>query len=143
MAITHLLYRSFPKSATTQKQFEAILEKSKVSNAANGLTGILIFRNNTYLQLLEGEEVNVLNCLKKIRKDPRHHSISTVFMATSEQRIFPSWSMAHIPDKVILQPLNKLNHIVENTMNCGLPPRETLITIIKSFISSDYLGRTD
>lgn len=134
------MYRSFSKGGTTKKQLDAILEKSQAANAASGVTGLLIFRNNTYLQLLEGEEVNVLNCLKKIRKDPRHHSIATVFLAKSDQRLFPTWSMAHIPEKVIIQPLDLLNDVVENSMNCGLPPRETMLLILKSFISSDYFG---
>ena len=141
--ITHLLYRSFSKGGATKNQLAAILEKSQAANLENGLTGLLVFRNNTYLQLLEGSEDDVLNCLKRIRKDPRHHTISTVFLAKSDQRLFPTWSMAHIPEKVILRPLDKITDVVENSMNCGLPPRETMLTILKAFISPDYLALKD
>lgn len=138
--ITHLLYRSFSTATLKDKQLQLILEKSQANNAKNDVTGILLYRNNTFLQLLEGPEKQVLTCMQRIRKDPRHHTAAVIFLDSSDQRIFPNWTMGHVPEKIILKPLEKINFVMTECMNLSLPPRGVLLAIIKSFVDPEYLN---
>ena len=137
--ITHLLYRSFSQVPLTERQLQHILEKSQVNNLEQGITGLLLYRNNTFIQLLEGPEKEVLSCMQRIRKDPRHFGSSVVFLNKSDQRLFPAWSMSHIPQKKITKPLDTITSVVETTMRLDLPPRGILLSILKSFIAPEYL----
>lgn len=137
--VTHLIYRSFSETPLSERQLQLILEKSQANNSLNEITGLLLYRNNTFIQLLEGPEKQVLSCMQRIRKDTRHYGSSVIFLATSEERLFPNWSMSHIPQKKIIKPLDTITTVVENTMKLNLPPRGTLLTILKSFVAPEYL----
>ena len=136
---THLIYRSFSQVPLTERQLHHILEKSQTNNLQNEITGLLLYRNNTFIQLLEGPEKQVLSCMQRIRKDPRHFGSSVVFLTKSDERLFPSWSMSHIPQKKIIKPLDTITTVVEASMRLDLPPRGILLSILKSFISPEYL----
>lgn len=137
--ITHLIYRSFSQTPLTERQLQHILEKSQANNVQNEITGLLLYRNNTFIQLLEGPEKQVLGCMQRIRKDPRHFGSAIVFLTKSEERLFPSWSMSHIPEKKIVKPLDTITTVVESAMRLNLPPRGLVLSILKSFISPEYL----
>ena len=49
-----------------------LLEQCHLNNPKRGLTGLLIFGNDTFLQTIEGEENIVEELIKKIAKDKRH-----------------------------------------------------------------------
>jgi hypothetical protein len=54
-----LVYSSSARSGMTEDELKLILESAKVRNARRGVTGMLLFRDGVFLQLLEGEEVDV------------------------------------------------------------------------------------
>lgn len=63
--IFQLFYVSKLKEGSNLSVIDQILEHSRASNAKKGITGILMFRAGIFLQLLEGEEREVLALLKK------------------------------------------------------------------------------
>lgn len=71
-----------------------ILEKSRQNNKKNEVTGILLYRNHQFLQLLEGDELDVHYTLKKIRDDKRHQDLKILHHGPADSRLFDMWSMA-------------------------------------------------
>ena len=67
----------------------AILAIAKAFNAQNEISGILIYKDQTFLQLLEGPQDSVQSLYRKIRKDPRHTDIQTIINAPTYNRYFP------------------------------------------------------
>ena len=51
-----------------------LLEQCHLNNPKRGLTGLLIFGNDTFLQTIEGEEKIVDALIEKIAKDGLHNS---------------------------------------------------------------------
>jgi hypothetical protein len=72
--IVGIAYCSKPMSFSFETVDE-ILAVSRVRNAANGITGALIYDNKTFLQWLEGTSTDVRATWQRISKDDRHTQI--------------------------------------------------------------------
>jgi uncharacterized membrane protein (DUF373 family) len=70
-----------------------LLQQSRDNNAANGVTGMLLYGNTTFLQVLEGDENVIDNLINKIRKDSRHTNMKMLDRRTIQQRQYSDWSM--------------------------------------------------
>ncbi len=74
----------------------AILEVSRRRNAELGLTGVLVYTGNGFLQVLEGRQTDVLAVFERLLVDRRHRSVSVIEMGETERRLFGSWSMGFL-----------------------------------------------
>lgn len=63
------------------------------NNAAAGITGLLLFNGQNFLQLLEGERDAVDALLDRVETDPRHSGVVVVTDIEVAERSFPGWSM--------------------------------------------------
>lgn len=93
MSYFHLIYRS-KALINKDNSLTEILKVSREFNSTNDITGMLIFRDNHFLQLLEGQEDIVRKLLEKIRLDMRHMQVTVIAETTSEKRMMQDWSMA-------------------------------------------------
>jgi len=73
-----------------------ILVGSRVSNKLADVTGLLVYVDGTFLQVLEGEQEMVSDLLEKISKDPRHTDVKVVYKTGVERRTFNAWQMAYV-----------------------------------------------
>jgi len=92
-----ITYISDSLSNTTSTIIDEILETSRINNNKANITGCLIYYNNKFIQLLEGDEESVLNLIAKIKKDNRHKNFETISASPSEKRSFAGWGMAFYP----------------------------------------------
>ena len=87
---------SYISSATqpmsTQELLE-LLQQCRKNNAGNGVTGMLLYGNATFLQVLEGEERIIDSLVEKIRTDARHTRLQILHRKTIERRQYSDWSM--------------------------------------------------
>ena len=90
-----VIYESRAARPFSEAEVEALLASSRTSNTRKGITGILLYRNGTFTQVLEGEESAVRALLEKIQRDPRHQNLSIRLEQFIENRSFPNWSMAY------------------------------------------------
>lgn len=93
--IIQKVYYSISISEVTQEFINNILEHSRESNLKKNITGCLLYHNNVFLQLLEGEKDVVEKLYNVIKEDTRHKEVTEIYNQTIENRIFPSWSMAY------------------------------------------------
>ena len=89
-----LTYRSKARKDITQKEIEQILNIAKIRNRDKNISGCLIYHNNVFLQILEGEEEDVLFLFDKIKLDIRHSASELIWKGPSVKRFFPNWEMA-------------------------------------------------
>ncbi|WP_294532175.1 phosphate-starvation-inducible PsiE family protein [uncultured Rhodoblastus sp.] len=78
-----------------------LLQKSRENNANNGITGMLLYGNGAFLQVLEGDERVVDALIATIRKDPRHTNLKMIYRKNIERRQYSDWTMGfkHISEK--------------------------------------------
>lgn len=72
-----------------------LLAKARENNTRLGVTGVLLFVERSFLQVLEGESSAVLPLFEKISADPRHSGLSKLIEEEIETRDFGEWSMGH------------------------------------------------
>lgn len=89
-----LVYVSSATKLFSVAQLDALLERSRVRNAEVGITGLLLYRDGNFMQLLEGEQVTVEALYRRIAVDPSHHDCQVLLKSEIDQRMFAEWSMA-------------------------------------------------
>ena len=94
-----IVYVSQSAKAFSTGDLGALLEHSRDRNAADDITGLLIYRYNedyrrgNFLQVLEGPEDALADVWNRISSDPRHHTIIVLEEGESDARAFGDWSM--------------------------------------------------
>lgn len=70
-----------------------LVRAARVTNEARAVTGLLLYSQRTFLQLLEGAQDDVEAIMARIRASTRHTDINAVFAEETKDRMFPTWSM--------------------------------------------------
>lgn len=91
-----LIYSSEAAPGLAAAQLEEMLAESRIRNLAHGITGVLLFVEGAFLQILEGEKADVHSLMARIEVDPRHHGIKVFYEENVDERAFASWSMAYL-----------------------------------------------
>lgn len=91
--IFQLVYVSSAKTKFSKAELEALLDQSRQKNARLGLSGILLYHDGNFMQLLEGEENQVRSLYAHIARDPRHHGCMILISGQVAERTFPGWTM--------------------------------------------------
>jgi hypothetical protein len=89
-----LAYVSSTCRLLTGPEIADLLIKSRASNARLGITGILLYKAGSVLQVLEGGEAEVTALFAAIERDPRHRSLVLLFKKPVDGPDFPDWRMA-------------------------------------------------
>jgi len=97
--IYQAIYSSAAEEALSDVAIAEILAVAHERNAVLGITGVLIFGEGIFLQILEGSQDAVTALLAKIASDQRHHDMKVFYRAEQAERAFGDWRMAYIsPD---------------------------------------------
>ncbi len=88
-----LVYLSSAVTPFTHSELTDLLEKSRVNNAAVGISGMLLYKDGNFMQVLEGDEGAVRTLYDKVARDPRHRGLLVLLQGPLAERQFPDWSM--------------------------------------------------
>ena len=88
-----LIYFSTSARRITKDDLQAILLTSIYHNSKKNITGLLLYDQGTFCQVLEGEAKDVHALFFKILEDDRHTRIIKIFDDEIQTRDFSSWSM--------------------------------------------------
>lgn len=93
--IFELIYYSTASPDLSINDILNILGNSRDFNSKNEITGCLLYHNNEFVQLIEGEEEAVKKLYAKIENDKRHSNLIIVIQDNIAGRSFKNWSMAY------------------------------------------------
>src|SRR5882757_5891951 len=88
-----LLYVSNTASDISLGDLDEVLTASRRNNALLGITGLLLFIDGGFLQILEGEERAVRELYTRIGDHPRHSNPRLMLDREVPVRAFADWSM--------------------------------------------------
>jgi len=91
----HLIYLSQATVPFSEAQLERLLVQARHFNETHGLTGILLYGNDQFFQVLEGEAATVHSLYARICQDPRHRNVTTYADKAIATRAFSEWHMAY------------------------------------------------
>lgn len=89
-----LLYTSKATTNYSDSELIQLLVESREFNEGEGITGILLYRNREFAQLLEGNEFAIKTLFGKIKQDCRHIAVQPIYQGYIQERSFANWSMA-------------------------------------------------
>ena len=87
----------YVSSATQPFKEDEILDLLRVArqnNERDDLTGMLLYREGNFLQVLEGPASAIDKTVEKIRHDPRHKGFILMSRKKIDERQFSDWRMA-------------------------------------------------
>jgi hypothetical protein len=96
--LKHLIYTSKPINFD-DFSISNILKSSQKNNKKDGITGALIFREDIFLQFLEGPENKVDKAFNNIASDKRHKDVLKLKEDITDRKLFTSWAMRGDPVK--------------------------------------------
>ena len=109
-----LTYFSRAASNVDNTELADILRVARRRNAADDISGMLVFHNNAFLQILEGPADPVMACFERVKRDRRHSDIHAIQQAPAKTRAFSNWSMGLAePGTLSLLPQNSLKSLDE------------------------------
>ena len=89
-----LVYLSAAVTWFSGKELRDMLATCRANNSRDGITGMLLYKDGNFMQVLEGEETAVRALLHRISGDLRHRSLVVIDSGTASTREFGAWSMA-------------------------------------------------
>jgi Sensors of blue-light using FAD len=88
-----LVYVSTATIRWSDTDLDQLLQQSRRDNLIADITGLLLFKDGNFMQILEGPKDAVTTLLAKIRRDTRHECLMVIFEEETSHREFKDWSM--------------------------------------------------
>ena len=94
--LVRCLYASRARHPLVSAVTDAILEQSRRNNPARGITGLLCFVDDIFVQVLEGGRDPVCDLFVSIVRDERHSGVRMLAYEEISERRFGHWNMGQV-----------------------------------------------
>jgi hypothetical protein len=101
MNLFQVIYVSSASPQFKPTDLPIILVQAREHNQKEGISGLLLFHEETFVQVLEGHKPSVELLLKKISSDPRHQNIKLLFQKDTEEKEFDDWAMGFVDVRLL------------------------------------------
>ncbi|MEM0542390.1 BLUF domain-containing protein [Flavobacterium sp. j3] len=130
-----LVYMSSGTKFLLEEDIRGLLQKSRQYNLEHNITGILLYIDGDFLQILEGNKNDVYNLFSKIQTDTRHKGIIVVHEGKKVARQFNEWTMGfHSSSYKEITAITGLNDISKNNLqNIG---NKKALLLLNTFVKS-------
>lgn len=88
-----IIYVSSAKTLFSSAELVELLRKAREKNTRLGITGMLLYKDGNFIQVLEGPDDKVSELFATISQDPRHRAIIAMSRRSIEKTEFGDWSM--------------------------------------------------
>ncbi|MEL7177658.1 MAG: BLUF domain-containing protein [Pseudomonadota bacterium] len=92
MNLSRLVYYS-QRNPSERLDTNDLIATCKRNNARAGITGMLHYNGDHFLQVLEGGRAEVSAIYHRIARDTRHSNIILISCNDVRERMFPTWAM--------------------------------------------------
>jgi hypothetical protein len=91
--LRQIVYISAARPDLQTRDLQEIFTASAAANAGRGITGLLLYRDLEFMQVLEGPPAEIEGLYLRICRDPRHTTIIKLLDRLIPEREFPDWAM--------------------------------------------------
>jgi hypothetical protein len=116
-----LIYGSTAVNPFTSDQLVELLKAARQKNERLNVTGMLLYYDSSFIQVLEGEAEAVDSLFETIKSDDRHEAVTRFFRRETAVREFPEWEMAfrEITDADIAKVPGYSEVLKQHTLNAS------------------------
>lgn len=93
-SLFQIVYVSAAVAKFTASELLALLAVSRTNNTRDGVSGLLLYHDGNFMQVLEGPEAVVRATYARIERDSRHRGCIILIQQNIAARTFGDWSMA-------------------------------------------------
>ena len=104
-----------------------LLAHSFLNNQKHNITGLLIYKNKQFAQVIEGDEDAMESIWSKIQRDTRHKDIQLLSLEPIDNRSFTKWSMLFPESEKVVEYFPDM---VEAVKDLELPVNHPLFKIL-------------
>lgn len=130
-----VIYVSASPSLLPGADVAELLEGSRRRNAAINVTGLLLYHEGSFLQILEGPVEAVTRLYGTIRNDTRHRQIITLWSGAVKERVFADWRMGFARITDLPPALQAAALSLRDAQGAALGDR-TVTVLLNSFLRS-------
>jgi len=91
--LKQVIYVSSAVGLPLPEEIERLLHVSRKHNEHDAISGLLLYHDGSFMQIIEGSEDAVDALFSRIRMDPLHRNIIKLHEGPTSGRLFPGWSM--------------------------------------------------
>jgi hypothetical protein len=95
-SVHQLVYVSAATAPFAHSELTALLLRARENNRRLGVSGMLIHKDGSFFQVLEGQERIVESLYERISRDPRHTRIVVIRRDQLPRANFADWSMGFV-----------------------------------------------
>ncbi len=140
--LVRLLYASRAAAPLKDYVLDSILAQSLMHNPKLGITGILCYSEDLFLQVLESGRDEVCELYNTIVRDDRHTNVRLLVFQEISERRFGNWTMGHV-DVATVNPsllLKYAKHATLNPSNCS--GQASMALIEELMATASVVGRS-
>ena len=104
--LVQLMYASTALAAFTPRDLAELLAKARANNEACDISGLLVYFQGRFLQVLEGAKDKVELLYQSINRDRRHTKCRLLLRSEIEEREFGEWSMGFVDPRMVAGELS-------------------------------------
>lgn len=89
---------------------DMLRDQASAFNELSEITGLLMYKNGYFVQIIEGSKEELNKLYTKIENDERHNIIRSKVLKKIKKRSFIDWSMKVIETDIDLRKVRKIDH---------------------------------
>lgn len=93
--LIHLIYCSAASRPFSAGDLTELLAGARLHNQRHGITGMLLYADGSFFQVLEGAPADVDQLFDRISRDSRHDHVTLIIREPLALRAFGEWTMGH------------------------------------------------
>jgi len=91
--LIHIVYVSTSTHDLSELELDDLLKGIRAKNKRNDITGLLLYNDGMFIQVIEGEIKRIIDLFDLVKSDSRHKNIVQILKEPIQKRSFPDWSM--------------------------------------------------
>lgn len=140
--LTTLIYRSQLNLSCRSAELSALVERARIRNTNQNITGVLLSNGSDVMQILEGSEESVVKLFHKIRDDQRHSGVVELMRDYGPRRRFNNAGML-LFDLQVQSPKEVLQSVLDySQLESYLTSDDRVFKFIQSFITGKHAGNS-
>ncbi len=140
--LVRCLYASRARKPVSGSLFEEILEKSRHNNPKKGITGLLCFTRDVFVQVLEGGRDEVCELFNAIVRDERHQDVRLLVYEEIAERHFAGWTMGQVNVEAV-NPATLLRYSERAELNPFAAPGQATMALLMELAKSGSIVSRD
>lgn len=135
MGIHFWLYvsRSTIPEAEAEQAIEDIVKVAQERNAVLGITGVLVYSDLHFGQIVEGPPQSIMALRSSILSDPRHTNIRTIADGKTGMRRFDGWTLGYAGHSMVIS--RGLQRAIRDAAHGNVEAGDELIVLMEKVLT--------